>query len=225
MAIQRTGSLPWKPDKMANFQPYVWWHTASKIQSWNKIGVIKWQIVTVVPQAGDGVQVLNVAHRWTTITHCPLQVICCVNQLLLEQHWTEKLGKNESTKIFLSYLIAFDRLFYNICSNPLLTICLCNRLVFYCSTNDLKIAVFNIWQMSALHQPVCANSWSTNHWIIENSASVLDINTHHCLLHVNFLAAWQAKVCYLRHKVVAYKNIPGCQIPVDELMPRGWRRE
>lgn len=50
-------------------------------------------------------------------------------------------------------------------------------------------------------------------------------STHHCLLHVNFLTAGQAEVCYLCHKVVAYKDIPGCQIPVDELVPRKWRSE
>lgn len=45
------------------------------------------------------------------------------------------------------------------------------------------------------------------------------VMTHHCLLNVNFLTAGQTKVCYLRHKVVPYKNIPGRQIPVYELMP------
>lgn len=48
-------------------------------------------------------------------------------------------------------------------------------------------------------------------------------NTHHCLLHVNFLTTGQAEVCYFCHKVVAYENIPGCQIPVDKLMSRKWR--
>lgn len=43
-------------------------------------------------------------------------------------------------------------------------------------------------------------------------------NTHHCLLHVNFLTTGQAEVCYFSHKVIAYENIPGCQIPVDKLL-------
>ncbi len=51
-----------------------------------------------------------------------------------------------------------------------------------------------------------------------------DPTTHHCLLNVNFLAAGQAEVCYLRHKVVPYEDIPGSQIPVDELAPREERR-
>lgn len=42
-------------------------------------------------------------------------------------------------------------------------------------------------------------------------------STHHCLFNVNFLTTGQAKVCYLCHQVVAYEDIPGCQIPVDEL--------
>lgn len=48
--------------------------------------------------------------------------------------------------------------------------------------------------------------------------------THHCLLNINFLTTGQTKVCYLCHKVVSYKNIPGCQVPVDELKPRQKRR-
>lgn len=44
--------------------------------------------------------------------------------------------------------------------------------------------------------------------------------THHRLLHVNLLTTGQAEVCYFCHKVIAYENIPGCQIPVDKLMLR-----
>lgn len=53
---------------------------------------------------------------------------------------------------------------------------------------------------------------------------VLSSSTHHCLLDVNFLTTRQTKVCYLCHKAVTDKDIPGCQIPVDELVPRETRR-
>lgn len=49
-------------------------------------------------------------------------------------------------------------------------------------------------------------------------------NTHHRLLDVNFLTTGQAEVCYLCHKVVPYKDVPGCQIPVDELVSGGGKR-
>ncbi|KAG7242322.1 hypothetical protein INR49_023998 [Caranx melampygus] len=49
--------------------------------------------------------------------------------------------------------------------------------------------------------------------------SVHDLTTHHRLLHVNLLSAGEAKVCDLCHKVVTYENVPGCQVPVDELIP------
>lgn len=48
-------------------------------------------------------------------------------------------------------------------------------------------------------------------------------STHHRLLNVNLLATGQAKVCYLCHEVVAYKDIPSSQISVDELVPGEWR--
>lgn len=41
---------------------------------------------------------------------------------------------------------------------------------------------------------------------------------HHCLLYVNFLATWQAEISDLCHEVVAYQDVPGCQVPVDELV-------
>lgn len=48
--------------------------------------------------------------------------------------------------------------------------------------------------------------------------------THHCLLNIDFLTTGQTEICYLSHKIVPNKNIPRCQIPVDELGPREQRR-
>lgn len=71
---------------------------------------------------------------------------------------------------------------------------------------------------------LCWRKLKQNLHFLKKRATVYDLTTHHCLLDVNFLSTGQAEVCYLRHQAVPYKDVPGCQIPVDELVPREWRR-
>lgn len=66
----------------------------------------------------------------------------------------------------------------------------------------------------------CTNPCILNNYCPLLAARKPIFQTHHCLLHVNFLTTGQAEVCYFCHKVIAYENIPCCQIPVDKLMLR-----
>lgn len=92
----------------------------------------------------------------------------------------------------------------------------------YHEANKLKdstscLAVVTIKVCAVLMPQECKNPCILNHSRPLVAEKKQIFRTHHSLLYVNFLTTGQAEVCYFCHKVIAYENIPGCQIPVDEL--------
>lgn len=86
------------------------------------------------------------------------------------------------------------------------------------STSCLAIVTIKVCAMLMLYK--CKNPCILNNYCPLVAGKKHIFQTHHCLLHVNFLTTGQAKVCYFCHKVITYENIPGCQIPVDKLILR-----
>lgn len=94
----------------------------------------------------------------------------------------------------------------SIVPSPFHAVCLSVQLI------SLRCFTFSVLNTRNI---VCTKTTSIPQNLIK---SVRDLTTHHRLLHVNLFAAGEAKVCNLCHQVVPYQNIPGCQVPVDELM-------